>query len=173
MKICPKCNVTHEKNGKFCCRSCANSRTWNEEDKKRKSISVKKFIENNGHPGLGKSGWKHTDELKEIKRKLSLKLWDKIGRKTTEHFRIQNIINVSAYRARKHNATHSDLDANLIKIIYENCPDGYHVDHIIALASGGKHHQDNLQYLPMRENCRKGKTQNYNKSLALDWRNFS
>ena len=82
-----------EKNGKFCCRSCANSRTWNEEDKKRKSISVKKFIENNGHPGLGKSGWKHTDELKEIKRKLSLKLWDKIGRKTTEHFRIQNIIN--------------------------------------------------------------------------------
>lgn len=26
MKVCPKCNITHEKSGKFCSRSCANSR---------------------------------------------------------------------------------------------------------------------------------------------------
>jgi 5-methylcytosine-specific restriction endonuclease McrA len=79
---------------------------------------------------------------------------------------------VYAYRARKYNAIPEDADLKLIREIYCNCPDEYHVDHIIALASGGKHHQDNLQYLPINENCRKGKTQNYDKSLALDWRNF-
>ena len=39
MKICPKCNTEHEKSGKYCCRSCANSRTFTAEtnEKKRKS----------------------------------------------------------------------------------------------------------------------------------------
>lgn len=31
MKICPKCNTSHEKSGKFCSRSCANSRSWTVE----------------------------------------------------------------------------------------------------------------------------------------------
>lgn len=31
MKICPKCNIQHNKSGKFCSRSCANSRAWSEE----------------------------------------------------------------------------------------------------------------------------------------------
>lgn len=39
LKLCPKCNQSHEKSGKFCSRSCANSRTWSEEDKLKKSIS--------------------------------------------------------------------------------------------------------------------------------------
>jgi L-rhamnose mutarotase len=39
MKTCPKCNTLHEKSGKYCCRSCANSRTFTEEtnEKKRRS----------------------------------------------------------------------------------------------------------------------------------------
>jgi hypothetical protein len=39
MKTCPKCNALHEKSGKYCCRSCANSRTFTAEtnEKKRKS----------------------------------------------------------------------------------------------------------------------------------------
>ncbi len=41
MKNCPKCNLQHSKLGKFCSRKCANSRTWNEEDKIKKSISAK------------------------------------------------------------------------------------------------------------------------------------
>lgn len=43
-----------------------------------------------------------------------------------------------------------------IKQIYANRPEGYHVDHIIPLAKGGKHHPDNLQYLPAIENLKKG-----------------
>lgn len=50
--------------------------------------------------------------------------------------------------------------ANRVKIkeIYENCPSGYHVDHIIPLRNSivsGLHNEFNLQYLPALENIRK------------------
>jgi len=41
MKECPKCHTLHDKNGTFCSRKCANSRTWSEQDKIKKSISAK------------------------------------------------------------------------------------------------------------------------------------
>ena len=47
MKICPKCSETHTKPGKFCSRSCANSRTWSEESKKKRGDSLKEFIKSN------------------------------------------------------------------------------------------------------------------------------
>lgn len=43
MKICPKCNNIHENKGKFCCRGCANSRSFSEETKKLKSLQNKKY----------------------------------------------------------------------------------------------------------------------------------
>lgn len=136
------------------------------------SQSLKKYFEEHVHQSTGKSGWKHSDEMKEHKRQKTKEYWDKKGRVSDQHKKAKNKAGVYAYRARKYNAIPEDADLKLIREIYCNCPDGYHVDHIIALASGGKHHQDNLQYLPITENCRKGKTQNYDKSLALDWRNF-
>lgn len=36
MKLCPKCNITHEKHGTFCSRACANSRGPRTEDFKEK-----------------------------------------------------------------------------------------------------------------------------------------
>lgn len=42
-------------------------------------------------------------------------------------------------------------DKVLIREFYENCPSGYEVDHIIALADGGKHCLSNLQYLTPEE----------------------
>lgn len=47
MKICPKCNTEHTKKGTFCSRQCANSRTWSEEDKLKKSDTLKKTIAEN------------------------------------------------------------------------------------------------------------------------------
>ena len=41
MKICPKCNNEHTKNGIFCSRICANSRKHSEETKLKQSISAK------------------------------------------------------------------------------------------------------------------------------------
>jgi hypothetical protein len=168
-KICPKCNIEHEKNGTFCSRTCANSRTWSEEDKLKKSIATKKYLETNVHNSLGKPGWKHSEEMKEHKRNKSLEFWDKKGRRTPEQLKIKNRVGVNRYRAKKYQATPIDANNGLIKKIYEFRPEGYEVDHIIALAEGGLHHENNLQYLPSMENRRKSKTQNYDRSLIIKW----
>ena len=44
MKICPRCNTEHNKNGMFCCKSCSNSRSFSEESKLKKSIANKQFF---------------------------------------------------------------------------------------------------------------------------------
>ena len=41
MKQCPKCNSMHDQNGKFCSRSCANSRVFSEESCIKKSLALK------------------------------------------------------------------------------------------------------------------------------------
>jgi len=46
-----------------------------------------------------------------------------------------------------------------IKKFYDECPDGHHVDHIIPLRGkniSGLHVENNLQYLTVSENSRKG-----------------
>ena len=45
LKKCPKCNNTHTKGGLFCSRSCANSRSFSEESKIKKSTANKKFYQ--------------------------------------------------------------------------------------------------------------------------------
>jgi len=59
------------------------------------------------------------------------------------------------YRARKKNQTPEDADINSMQEFYENCPDGYEVDHIIPLSKGGLHTLENLQYLTISENRKK------------------
>ena len=44
MKICPKCNIEHNKSGNFCSRKCANSRNFSENSNKKRSESNKKAI---------------------------------------------------------------------------------------------------------------------------------
>lgn len=49
-------------------------------------------------------------------------------------------------------------DLNKIKEIYNNCPTGYEVDHVIPLQGKfvcGLHVEDNLQYLPIKANRQK------------------
>lgn len=75
------------------------------------------------------------------------------------------ILNYSAKRrAQKRNCIDDDTkDDNKIKKIYQiakklNIEAGfckYHVDHIIPLSRGGKHHQDNLQIILAEENLKK------------------
>ena len=133
------------------------------------SNSLKKYYaERGGSPKKGKPGAKHTSESR---KKIGQAL--KGTRRTTEKQRkARNKANVYAWRARKYNAVVETSDMELIKLIYEHCPDGYHVDHVVALASGGLHHQDNLQYLEVSENCRKGKGSNFDDSKALSWKDF-
>lgn len=61
----------------------------------------------------------------------------------------------SLRRAREFQATPPWANLAKIKEIYENCPEGYHVDHIYPLKSNiccGLHVESNLQYLPALDN---------------------
>lgn len=134
------------------------------------SESLKEHFAKNGHHSKGKSGKKLTEEEKKIHSERMREWHAKRGLLSEKYKKARNKANVYAYRARLKNAIPEDSDLSLIRLIYEHCPDGYHVDHIQALARGGLHHQDNLQYLPISENCRKGADRKYNSSLAIDWR---
>jgi hypothetical protein len=62
-------------------------------------------------------------------------------------------------KARMKFGTECAEDRKLIELIYRNCPNGYQVDHIVPLSKGGKHHPDNLQYLPAEvNNAKRAKT---------------
>jgi hypothetical protein len=80
---------------------------------------------------------------------------------------------VSTYRSEKVDTTYYNAkrraeekqaippwaNLNKIKEIYDNCPEGYHVDHIYPLNgknSCGLHVENNLQYLSAKDNMRKG-----------------
>ena len=43
-KTCPKCSAEHEKPGKFCSRTCANSRQWTDAQKKVFSIRQTEYM---------------------------------------------------------------------------------------------------------------------------------
>ncbi len=63
------------------------------------------------------------------------------------------------YRAAKLQRTPAWADIEAIKAFYNNCPEGYHVDHIVPLQGklvSGLHVVENLQYLTAKENLSKG-----------------
>ena len=157
--------------GRFCNRKCANSFVSNQNlEEKNKKRSEK--LKGKSSPLKGRSGRKPSkEETKKISDGLK-KYYDSKGRITIEQKRLKIIFRVNNYRARKIKATPDSANLELIKKIYENCPSGYHVDHIHSLAKGGLHHENNLQYLPISENCRKCADREYDKSLAIDWRNL-
>jgi 5-methylcytosine-specific restriction endonuclease McrA len=169
MKVCPKCQIEHSMNGKFCSPSCANSRIRTEAVKNKIRDSITKTYAEQGSKIKGKPGWKHTDADKELKKKRTTEFYDRIGRQTEKQKRAKSVATVQAYRARKYSATPPDVNRKLIREIYENCPSGYEVDHIVAISNGGPHHQDNLQYLPAMENRRKNRSENYDRSLVIRW----
>ena len=73
---------------------------------------------------------------------------------------------LQARRAKMHGDTTklSDMEKQLLLDVYAECSrlnalhgrDSFHVDHIIPIALGGKHHPDNLQILSAYQNRAKG-----------------
>lgn len=77
--------------------------------------------------------------------------WKKDNKKTYNAY-----LNTRKKRVKQATPSWADLDA--IREFYFNCPEGYHVDHIIPLNGknvSGLHTMENLQYLPALDNLKK------------------
>jgi 5-methylcytosine-specific restriction endonuclease McrA len=81
----------------------------------------------------------------------------------SEKGKIANSHKAAKRRARVKNQLPSDANFDMIRKIYSECRRisletgiPHEVDHIIPIAEGGLHHQDNLQIITMSENRKKG-----------------
>lgn len=115
--------------------------------------------------GIGKALCKDCDNMhSEIYRKNNL---DKCKNRCKLHYlnnKASYLARNALRRAKKLNATPSWADQNKIREIYNKCPEGYHVDHILPLQGqlvSGLHVENNLQYLTAEENLKK-----HNKFIA-------
>jgi len=73
-------------------------------------------------------------------------------------------LNNAKRRAIENSAIPSWADIEKIKQVYLDCPEGYHVDHIVPLRGKyicGLHIETNLQYLTIAENLSKGNRFDY------------
>jgi len=148
--FCVHCSAMlpqEKKNNKFCSRSCAAS--FNN------TVSPKRVAKTHDCPQCG-------TEFKVADGKYcSPKCYDIHRRKykTLEEQQIairKKVREVSAnYRAKVRNQTPASADRKAIKEFYDNCPEGYEVDHIIPISKGGLHVLENLQYLTIKENRQK------------------
>lgn len=137
--ICLHCNL-FTNNPKFCSNSCAAS--YNNKGVRRRGKEPNICI-------CGKVATSRTlfcsIECSGLNR-----------RKDKKEINLNNQLRQQRYRAKKLRCIDSTANLQQIKAIYKNCPDGHEVDHIIPLSKGGKHHENNLQYLTIEENRRKG-----------------
>lgn len=109
-----------------------------------------------------------TDKAKEMRRKYEE---SDSGKKTRSEI---NKRRREKEKKSKHMTSAKEME--LIEQFYKDTPEGYCVDHIIPLASGGLHVIENLQYLTMEENFKKGSTLDFGKimyvSIKLDMKKW-
>ena len=141
MNNCKHCKV-ETKNPKFCSKSCAakhNNKGVRRHGKDPIECSVCGTVTRN-------------------KKYCSNKCSSSIRKKDASIVAASNAARQARYRAKHgyNRAYAPNANKDLIQTIYENCPEGHEVDHIIPLAKGGLHHESNLQYLTIKENRSKG-----------------
>jgi hypothetical protein len=172
-KACNKCwlrkpledfhKLTTSKDGRQAsCKSCRRTyaEAWNaankEKERARKAIW---YIANTEKDKIRSAAWKAAN-LERVKARNAAWAIVNRGKRNSAHAR---------RRAAKKRATPPWLTAEQrqqIVAIYEACPKGYHVDHIIPLTSDivcGLHVPWNLQILPASENISKGNKFNQEK----------
>lgn len=143
-----------------------------------------------GYYLLSKSDYKHCGSCKAIKAKteftISKDTSDGLNRKCKYCNKVSNAywyennkdyhrqylinnrasfnLNSAKRRAIEKSAIPSWANIEKIKEIYINCPEGYHVDHIVPLQGKyicGLHVESNLQHLTVEENLSKGNRFDY------------
>lgn len=157
-KLCPDCNTVKPHSCFYknkqrginpYCKSCVSKQCQlyhvNNADKIR--AKSKKYYEDNKQAISERARIRYRENKEHI-----LKLSQDYYQMNKKRYRARD----AKRRADMLAATPDDADLKIIRLIYENCPDGYEVDHIVPIDRGGLHHQDNLAYLPMSINRRKG-----------------
>ena len=94
------------------------------------------------------------DDWAERNKERKQKQW----REWYERNKKKQVIKAAFEKAEKLKRMPPWADKKRIREIYENCPEGYHVDHIIPLRGenvSGLHIPENLQYLTAEENLKK------------------
>lgn len=170
LKLLPLENFSKDKNTKdgfsYSCRECHKLLYQQKAEIIKNRISIyraknkelirernRKYYENNKQKILNKVlKWKN-----ENPEKVAI-----YTKKFAEKYKKQKVANNAFYRAQKRKATPKWLTKEQLEQIaqfYKNCPEGYHVDHIVPICSDfvcGLHVPWNLQYLPGNENESKG-----------------
>lgn len=163
MKECIDCKITKELSDFYItkketlqyrreCKSCTKARNLKTRVKNRHLHNEqKKVYRKNNKDKIAESGKRYREDNKD-----RIKLYQQNHLKNNrEYYR-----NKSAKRRTflKTSLIYKNEEKD-IKHFYKNCPEGYHVDHIIPLKNKevcGLHCLKNLQYLPKKENLRKG-----------------
>jgi hypothetical protein len=116
----------------------------------------------------------HPEQVKTTKQKWALanKTYQlEYKRKRRALFPEKSRAEVSARRARVRKQKPSWETHKRLQAFYENCPNGYHVDHVIPLRGTtvtGLHVVENLQYLPAKENMAKRNFFDWDEFNAID-----
>ena len=163
MKVCNTCNQTKDfeafpkastcKDGhRNYCKECHQKRkeVWRKNNLDHVRQVQQEWVQNNLEKSraIGRAWAQRNPEY-------HLEYTRKARKKNPKKYRAW----VSARRKRVQKATPAWADLKAIRIFYENCPVGFHVDHVIPLNGkmvSGLHIVDNLQYLPASDNMRKG-----------------
>jgi 5-methylcytosine-specific restriction endonuclease McrA len=144
---CKTCGSTKKHVSSYSCVLCSTKRNlpklYDNElmAKYRTKEKVKLYWQNN------------KDKAKEIDDRYN----------ASEKGKVTNTTKSANRRARVKNQLPTDANFDIIKEIYTECRRlsletgiPHEVDHIIPIAKGGLHHQDNLQIITMVENRKKG-----------------
>lgn len=139
------------------------NRKYKEENPEKVKETKRKERENNlerYQEYLRQYYQKNQEKLKERSRKHYEENIER-HQECSRQWRKENIGKKRSYEAKrrsleKSTATTDPWELQQITSFYANCPEGYHVDHIIPLAKGGHHKLSNLQHLEAKLNCGKG-----------------
>lgn len=177
MKICSSCKICldeslfgkDKRNKDKCAARCLDcirkfSKAYYNNNKEKVIKRTKKYYQTNKDfykKYAEKYYLENTPKYKEASKKCYAKHLDfyKQQRKIWRHNNKKKLAYYTAqYRSAKWQRTPAWSDLKQIEYIYENCPEGYHVDHIVPLRGknvSGLNVPWNLQYLTAQENFRK------------------
>lgn len=156
-ELCPS-NIsrkTGERLFRSWCISCEKSRKdlWRSQNKEKHNIKTKEWVKNNPEKRKEISVRYRQQKLKD-NPDWERELHREYRKTQPEYYRAM----VAVRRKRVQQATTKWTNLKELRQFYMNCPEGYHVDHIIPLKGKnvcGLHVINNLQYLPAEINLQK------------------